>query len=60
MDLPLLIRAEEGGEQFLLTPAAPSAQERSPSACMTPNRLPVPGEQYRFHLDMTQCIGCKC
>ena len=60
MDLPLLIRAEEGGEQFLLTPAAPGAQERSPSACMTPNRLPVSGEQYRFHLDMTQCIGCKC
>ena len=60
MDLPLLIRAEERGEQFLLTPAAPSAQQRSPSACMMPNRLPVPGEQYRFHLDMTQCIGCKC
>ena len=18
------------------------------------------GEQYRFHFDMTQCIGCKC
>ncbi|MGH9401219.1 MAG: DmsC/YnfH family molybdoenzyme membrane anchor subunit, partial [Terriglobia bacterium] len=21
---------------------------------------PGPGEQYRFHLDMTQCIGCRC
>ena len=22
--------------------------------------MPSPGEQYRFHFDMTQCIGCKC
>ena len=22
--------------------------------------LPGPGEQYRFHFDMTKCIGCKC
>jgi DMSO reductase iron-sulfur subunit len=21
---------------------------------------PQPGEQYRFHFDMTKCIGCKC
>jgi DMSO reductase iron-sulfur subunit len=21
---------------------------------------PGPGEQYRFHFDMTKCIGCKC
>jgi formate dehydrogenase iron-sulfur subunit len=60
MDLPLLIRAEEGGEQFLLTPAAGSTQSMLPSISLTPNRQPGPGEQYRFHLDMTQCIGCKC
>ncbi|MBW8869617.1 MAG: dimethyl sulfoxide reductase anchor subunit [Acidobacteriales bacterium] len=26
------------------------------------HQLPVPGsgEQYRFHFDMTKCIGCKC
>jgi Fe-S-cluster-containing dehydrogenase component/DMSO reductase anchor subunit len=23
-------------------------------------RTPGPGEQYRFHFDMTKCIGCKC
>jgi DMSO reductase iron-sulfur subunit len=60
MDLPLLIRAEEGGEKFLLTPADGSAQSMLPSVPLTPNRQPLPGEQYRFHLDMTQCIGCKC
>ena len=25
-----------------------------------PDRPPVEGEQYRFHVDMEQCIGCKC
>ena len=25
-----------------------------------PTRAPGPGEQYRFHFDMGQCIGCKC
>jgi formate dehydrogenase iron-sulfur subunit len=25
-----------------------------------PERTPAVGEQYRFHFDMTQCIGCKC
>jgi formate dehydrogenase iron-sulfur subunit len=60
MDLPLLIRAKEDGEQFLLTPAAATAPSMLPSVSLTPNRQPLPGEQYRFHLDMTQCIGCKC
>ena len=27
---------------------------------LTPNRLPEPGEQYRFHFDVEKCIGCKC
>jgi len=27
---------------------------------LIPNREPWPGEQYRFHFDMTKCIGCKC
>ena len=60
MDLPLLERAKEGGEQFQLTPGAGNAYGARPSVPLTPNRLPLPGEQYRFHLDMTQCIGCKC
>jgi formate dehydrogenase iron-sulfur subunit len=25
-----------------------------------PGRSPRAGEQYRFHFDMTKCIGCKC
>jgi formate dehydrogenase iron-sulfur subunit len=25
-----------------------------------PDRRPGPGEQYRFHIDMDACIGCKC
>jgi Fe-S-cluster-containing dehydrogenase component/DMSO reductase anchor subunit len=25
-----------------------------------PDRTPGLGEQYRFHFDMRQCIGCKC
>ena len=25
-----------------------------------PLRAPEPGEQYRFHFDMSTCIGCKC
>ncbi len=25
-----------------------------------PDRAPDEGEQYRFHFDMTRCIGCKC
>lgn len=59
MELPLLIRARKDDEQFLLTPVDGGVAEAC-SACLTPGRLPAPGEQYRFHLDMTQCIGCKC
>jgi DMSO reductase iron-sulfur subunit len=25
-----------------------------------PQRTPAAGEQYRFHFDMSRCIGCKC
>ena len=60
MELPLLIRAERGGDQFLLTPVSGDTQKRLSSVSLMPDRLPLPGEQYRFHLDMTQCIGCKC
>jgi formate dehydrogenase iron-sulfur subunit len=33
--------------------------ERSSTARM-PDRAPDAGEQYRFHVDMGACIGCKC
>ncbi|HEY1808463.1 MAG TPA: DmsC/YnfH family molybdoenzyme membrane anchor subunit [Acidobacteriaceae bacterium] len=60
MELPLLIRAQEDDEQFRLTPVDSRPTETDASARLTPGRLPAAGEQYRFHLDMTQCIGCKC
>jgi len=27
---------------------------------LMPPRVPLGGEQYRFHVDMGRCIGCKC
>ena len=30
------------------------------SDLLMPGREPGPGEQYRFHFDMSKCIGCKC
>ena len=68
MHLPLLERAKEQSLTFAFTP-----QSQSPSAgaphCSTsldhttariPQRALELGEQYRFHFDMTKCIGCKC
>src|SRR6188474_961320 len=31
-----------------------------PTVARMPDRMPGPGEQYRFHVDMRKCIGCKC
>ena len=33
---------------------------RSSDGERMPDRAPGPGEQYRFHVDMGACIGCKC
>ena len=72
MELPLLNRVQEDGDVFLLTTAATSAiatldDEPAPAASFCGvgtqgqlPRAPGPGEQYRFHFDMTKCIGCKC
>jgi formate dehydrogenase iron-sulfur subunit len=60
MDLPLLEQATEDGELFLLTPVTALVESTPCSVPLIPDRLPLPGEQFRFHLDMTQCIGCKC
>src|SRR5262249_51247268 len=61
MALPLLKRAAEDGVTFVLTPARALSTTPSivPSARI-PLRLPEPGEQFRFHVDMRKCIGCKC
>ena len=70
MELPLLTRVKEDGDVFRLRTAMPiaapnHAEETVQSLCgiSSQNRLPRPpgpGEQYRFHFDMTKCIGCKC
>jgi Fe-S-cluster-containing dehydrogenase component/DMSO reductase anchor subunit len=61
LPLPLLSRATEDGVTFMLTPRANAPTLREPVAApRLPQRAPLPGEQYRFHVDMGKCIGCKC
>ena len=67
MSLPLLKRATEDGVTFVLTPsrrpASTPAEALAPLPAppvRVPSRAPGPGEQYRFHVDMGKCIGCKC
>ncbi len=66
MSLPLVERAESDGITFVLSHQLRAAQaplfEILPlsTAPRIPQRFPDPGEQYRFHFDMAQCIGCKC
>jgi formate dehydrogenase iron-sulfur subunit len=64
MSLPLLQRATEDGDIFFLTrrgrESAPEASPRSEIAARMPARAPESGEQYRFHVDLGACIGCKC
>jgi formate dehydrogenase iron-sulfur subunit len=67
MNLPLLERAKAQSAHFVLTAKGQSFGEAA-SHCGTsidraariPQRALVSGEQYRFHFDMTKCIGCKC
>ena len=65
MALPLLKRATEDGVTFVLTPSRHTSGPPPPVALSAPLprvplRAPQPGEQYRFHVDMGKCIGCKC
>jgi formate dehydrogenase iron-sulfur subunit len=65
MELPLLERAQAGDDAFRLTTAADQAGGVVTSLCGIGASIalpppPGPGEQYRFHFDMTKCIGCKC
>jgi DMSO reductase iron-sulfur subunit len=69
MTLPLLQRARTGEDiTFLYTPRKPQTgpdtsgllQIRTGGLELIPERALQPGEQYRFHFDMTKCIGCKC
>jgi Fe-S-cluster-containing dehydrogenase component/DMSO reductase anchor subunit len=58
MSLPLLRRTTEDDARFILSPKI-GVRGAARDARM-PARLPRPGEQYRFHVDMERCIGCKC
>ena len=64
MELPLLDRMQQlDAEHFPLVAA--SEQSGSGAFCGASSLTrtlptPGPGEQYRFHFDMTKCIGCKC
>ena len=68
MLLPLLERAKEQSVHFLVT-SKTGSRSNGPLQCGTslavelpgiPQRALLSGEQYRFHFDMTKCIGCKC
>jgi Fe-S-cluster-containing dehydrogenase component/DMSO reductase anchor subunit len=43
-----------------LRPAASGLVQIEAKTSLIPLRAPRAGEQYRFHFDMTKCIGCKC
>lgn len=68
MLLPLLENATQDGELYRLTMAANAATVKAADHATAdaaivspmPLRTPGPGEQYRFHFDMTKCVGCKC
>lgn len=64
MELPLLDRAAQPGNFVTITDSQSPNSEHA-AFCganhgKTPTRMPQEGEQYRFHFDMTKCIGCKC
>ena len=68
MLLPLLESAKEQNPRFLLSrgirvgsdSAVQCGGSFAPELQRIPQRALLPGEQYRFHFDMTKCIGCKC
>jgi formate dehydrogenase iron-sulfur subunit len=45
---------------LLYAPGREALVQIRPKTELFPQRLPQAGEQYRFHFDMTKCIGCKC
>ncbi len=53
MLLPLKDRVSEDNPRFCLT-------QQPTKARLIPGQALAPGEQYRFHFDMTKCIGCHC
>ena len=61
MSLPLLTRTAGDDARFVLTPKVRArADAAPPPSPRMPTRAPGAREQYRFHVDMGLCIGCKC
>src|ERR671912_676431 len=69
MSLPLLKRVDDANTAFVrLSPKGdrggliplPSPGGQRLKTALVPERALRPGEQYRFHVDMASCIGCKC
>lgn len=50
-----IVRLTENGLEIV----SPPDSLRQPAASLIPQRALRPGEQYRFHFDMTKCIGCR-
>jgi len=52
------------GSALLYPPSIPKHQSlvqiQGEPTSLIPERALAEGEQYRFHFDMTKCIGCKC
>ena len=64
MELPLLDNAQHTQGTVLIGLGEDTSPGKAPfcgaGAGTTSLPLPKSGEQYRFHFDMTRCIGCKC
>jgi DMSO reductase iron-sulfur subunit len=64
VELPLLERMQQlDAAHFPLLPAEQESVAGwfcGAGSAALPLRIPNSGEQYRFHFDMTKCIGCKC
>lgn len=55
VDLPLKNRVSKAGYY------SPEKEGHPPEAVnLIPSEAPKEGEQYRFHFDMSRCIGCNC
>lgn len=52
MSLLLLEKAQQGHPNYCVSFGG--------EVSLVPQRAPQPGEQYRFHFDMSKCIGCRC
>src|SRR5579863_7982766 len=59
MDSPLLYTTAPSLSSVRTAPSVLVEIETSPHE-LIPSRPLEEGEQYRFHFDMTKCIGCKC